>query len=116
MFEFTANLNGTNEIMDLSDNCYVSFNSRPGGGITVFESDHGGPETALVIDGEFFILNGDFREDFVAAASRDIASCVDVFENNLDAMSSWTTSSDQVEFMRARMKKYLAKMGGGPDA
>lgn len=54
---------GTNEILDFDD-WYVSFNDNLCFDISFFRSDTGGAETALCIDGQFMILNGDFRKEY----------------------------------------------------
>lgn len=107
MFEFRKNNNGNNEIMRLTDNCYVSFNPCPLKGFKILESDTGGSETALVIDGNYYVLNGDFREEFRAMANIDVAKCVDVFENNRDSISSWSCDQDPIMFLLSRIRASL---------
>jgi len=51
-----------NEIMDCGD-FYISYNREPLKG-TILASDDESDETALSKDGNYYILNGDFRETY----------------------------------------------------
>jgi hypothetical protein len=103
MFEFTQNPHGSNQLMKVDDSLYVSFNSRPGGDLSFFGGDSDEPETALVIDGKYFILNGDFREEYRKAAEGGIEAMMAVFTSNPDKHSTWTTDSDPLAFIAKRL-------------
>ena len=76
--------------MRLTDTCYVSFNANPCKDIDIFRSDMLGAETALCIDGQYFVLNGDYRDEFTTAANQNITTCVDVYERNKVHRSTWS--------------------------
>ena len=113
MFKFEKNKNGGNEILKIDDTCFVSFNSRPDSGLSMFAADElGTPETALVIDRKFFILNGDFREEYIAAAPGGVEACIAVYQRYPDKKSTWTTDSEPGEFLKARIQSMLDKIPG----
>lgn len=72
------------------DGFYISYNPQPCKGSRVWGSDDGQPETALVKDGVFRILNGDFRKKY----SKRIDSfdeCLEFFNSKKDScVSSWS--------------------------
>lgn len=73
---------------------YVSYNPDPSsselGAFMDWGSDNGGPETALVVDGVFLILNGDFRKEY-EIAHPDIEACRAVYEKHKGKHdSSWS--------------------------
>ena len=58
-------------------------------GIVSFESDANLPETALVKDGNYYILNGDFRKEYEGMESWE--ECFDFYEiNSKKHKSSWS--------------------------
>jgi hypothetical protein len=71
---------------------FISYNPCPGGGISFFRGDNGGDETALVKDGSFYILNGDFRKQYEKLLPKGFKACKDFFLKNLDKVSSWSDS------------------------
>lgn len=93
----TCNNGCSNEVMRLSGGGYVSYNSYPSEGIRQFDSDDGGAETALVLDRNFFILNGDFRKEYIKAAERGgVSECNKIFlANEKKHGSSWTSDAKQ---------------------
>ena len=84
-----------NELLE-GDGFYISYNSNPGGGISLFQGDNNSDETALVKeddpDNKFRILNGDFREQFEAIIECGFEDCLALY-NKLsgDHDSSWST-------------------------
>ena len=125
-FRFNPNPYGTNEVMNLTSNCFVSYNPSPFDGrrpevvrsrldeamadilgpklSLVFGSEGGCDETALNIDGEYLILNGDFREEYVQAANEDVALCLEVYKRNQEEhRSKWSSDAHDYEFMLKRL-------------
>lgn len=89
-----------NMYFEVSDNCIVSYadfnhplwSIAPRGWLPDSQS----PETALVMDGEYYILNGDFREqyedaflEFGSDAAKIKAAVYDKYKD--DNGSSWST-------------------------
>jgi len=55
-----------------------------------WEADNGGDETALIIDGKYYILNGDAREAYEERI-HSIKECMEFFEANREGnISSWS--------------------------
>lgn len=81
-----------NLVLDGCEGFYVSF--IPGhfnpSGISLFKSDTPAGETALVKDGNFYILNGDHREQYLMLAKLGFDKCKEYFNNHKDQMSSWS--------------------------
>lgn len=78
-------LNGKN------DEFYVSYNPSPGCGISMWASDGGSDETALCKDGDFWILNGDFREEYENLIDQGFDACFVFYESKAKEFnSSWT--------------------------
>ena len=86
-----------NEVLE-GDGFYISFlpNTRNFMG---FESklfagdDKGQGETALVKDGTYLILNGDYRKEYEEAVPNGYEACRAVYESHQHKASSW--SEDQ---------------------
>jgi len=92
--EFERNPNGSNELLN-GEGFYISYNPAPCAGLSCFESDTGGSETALVIpndpETEFRILNGDFRKDYKSLAPDGVAGCLAFYERMKPTHdSSWS--------------------------
>jgi hypothetical protein len=65
---------------------YISYNPNP------FASDDGGPETALCKDGEYYILNGDFRETYEHLILQGFDACKGFYDQqSAFADSSWSS-------------------------
>lgn len=105
--KFESNPYGTNEILTVDEDVYISYNARPGGGFSMFESDNGGSETAIVIDGKFYILNGDYRERYEAAiAQGGMPDVLKIYASEAeDNGSSWTTASDPIKFLERLVER-----------
>ena len=110
---FAANPHGTNELLN-GDGFYVSFNAKPCADMAFLQSDGGAAETALAVenglpDGRqaWFVLNGDFRAEYVEAFPRGLAACVAVYESHRAvSRSSW---SNDGEWTGAQVLDWVAK-------
>ena len=91
---------GGNYILD-GNGFYISYNPNPGGG-TIFPgigwgSDTGGAETALVKDGKFWILNGDWRAEYEVAAKVGFNACMHIYQSHKEKYdSSWSTDNNEL--------------------
>ncbi len=83
-----------NEVMDYGE-FYISYNPDPRfSSLPLFDSDDGA-ETALVKDGKFFILNGDFREAYKHLASEGFEACKKFYDQQAThARSSWSEGNE----------------------
>jgi hypothetical protein len=91
----TSRSGGGNQVLEISEDCYVSYNPAPCFDIGGFGSDDGQPETALVLQKEFYILNGDFRQQYIEAASGGKNSCLEVYRKHKHIhRSSWSTDEE----------------------
>lgn len=89
---------GQNEVWKIEKGFYFSYNANPGGGIGIFSADEGSDETAMVIGGLFYILNGDFREQYQEAFKQGgKQACVDYYNSMQEKFgSSWTTEKGAI--------------------
>lgn len=79
---------------------FISYNKRPGGGISMFASDDDGDETALVVKGgggnkisghSYLILRGDWRSDYEKLAAKGLKACKDFYKRKKkNHGSSWS--------------------------
>lgn len=53
-------------------------------------ANHGGPETALMVDNKYFILNGDHRESY--SKCNNLTECKSYFCTHQDQLSFWSDS------------------------
>lgn len=80
--EFVSN--GGNFVLRRPD-FYISYNPSPG--------LISGPETALVIDDEFYILSGDWRDEYYPLAFKGKEACLSFFrEKAPDFFNFWSTA------------------------
>lgn len=86
---------GGNEILR-GDGFFISYNAAPCVGLSFWSSDEGSPETALVVDGKYYILNGDFRNEYAAIVDEGRAACLKFFAGKPDLASSWSDKLDQI--------------------
>ena len=91
-FEPTGN---GNEVLS-GKGFFISYNSNPGEGLSMFQGDGGSDETALVNyndpDNEYRILNGDFREEYQAIIDQGFEVCLELYNKFNDTHgSSWST-------------------------
>ena len=91
-----------NEILDSKDEkFFISYNPfvEIGGffrGLSMFGSDGGSAETALVIRGKkknkYLILNGDFRKEYEDVISKGLTACKKVYAKyKKEHNSSWSS-------------------------
>lgn len=113
--EFHKNPFGTNYILDLTPDKknYVSYNSQPCAEMSFFAADDHGSETALQLHGKYFILNGDWREEYLAAAHAEgdpLINCFHVYESyRKEHRSSWSEDfyedpSEILDWLARRVK------------
>ncbi len=76
---------------------YISYNSMVdtySATIPCFTSDEGMDETALCSNRGFFILNGDFRQNYEALVDQGFDACYEFYLVNQDKCgSSWSTKT-----------------------
>ena len=88
---------GAGNYLLMRDGYCFSYNPSPWIGVPSFMSDHRGPETALIVDGDkikWRILNGDFREEYKKC--KTLSACLAFYESKKeDYQSSW--SSDYLQ-------------------
>ena len=58
--------------------------------LSMFGSDNHSDETALVVDGEFYILNGDFRREYETLVPKGVDACMAFFNQHKSQASSWS--------------------------
>jgi hypothetical protein len=82
-----------NEIIEVNENCFISFNPHVRGMGLGFEADNNSPETAIVQNGKFKILNGDFRNEClnILKAGKGEKELLDLYKKNKNKHSSWST-------------------------
>ena len=91
-WERMTHLGSTNYILE-GDGFYVSYNPDPGASLmgALFGSDDGGPETALCRQGEFLVLNGDYRQSYEKLVSLGYEECKKFYDQQAaHAESSWS--------------------------
>lgn len=54
-----------------------------------FASDDGSDETAIIKDGNYYILNGDFREQYLMLVPHGFEKCLAFYNENINKQSSW---------------------------
>ena len=69
---------------------YLPKNGSIGILIPSFASDGNGDETALCVDGNYYILNGDFRKEYEKVINKGLSACMKVFEAHPNQISSWS--------------------------
>lgn len=72
------------------ENFYISYNPKPCATLPGFASDGGGDETAIVKDGKFYILNGDFRKEYEELVDQGFDACYNFFKSKPELKSSWS--------------------------
>lgn len=77
---------GAENLIMRGDGYYVSFHPGP------FGADDGA-ETALYVDGSYYILNGDYRKQYMGAST--LAECMGIFQDNIANISSWSSVCGQ---------------------
>jgi hypothetical protein len=82
---------GPNYKLD-GDGFYISYNPCPGAIISMFAADDGGDETAIVHAGNYYILNGDFRDKYEELIGQGFDACK-AFYDTQNNKSSWSDAS-----------------------
>lgn len=80
-------MEGRNEVMEGKD-FYISYNAFTGEGNGAFNNEKGSDETALCANGEFYILNGDFRDDYKKLIPDGYDKCKKFYDKKKDDHSS----------------------------
>ena len=79
---------------------YISYNPNTNSLGSFFAGDESGEETALVKDGRYLILNGDWREQYEAVFDEGYDACLKFYLQNKDTYrSSW--SNDRLDDLLA---------------
>lgn len=85
-----ASITGSYNTVLMGDEFYISFMSDRSANTGIFASEEG-TETALCSRGNFFILNGDWREQYEAVVDQGFDACKAIFDANQDKKSSWSS-------------------------
>lgn len=96
-FEKQHNPFGAEQYVLKGDGFRLSFVQATGVFFGFFRGDNdGGPETALHADGEWYILNGDWRAEYEKAAHEGLAACLAVYHKHKNLhRSSWSTDREE---------------------
>jgi hypothetical protein len=69
----------------------ISYNPGNYFGLSSFSRDTGGAETALMKDGKYFILNGDYRKDYEELVDKGFEACIKFYlAQHPTKRSSWS--------------------------
>lgn len=86
-------LGGTNYVLT-GDGFFISYNPMVAPGFSVFAADDDSPETALCKGGTYYILNGDFRDEYERLLPQGFDVCLAFFlVNKGEHGSSWSTKT-----------------------
>ena len=91
-WEKTGMLGSQNYVLE-GDGFYISYNPDLNASYfgSSFGSDNGGPETALCRDGNFYILNGDWRKQYEKLVPLGWDPCKQFYnQQSAHAESSWS--------------------------
>lgn len=78
-----------NELLN-GNGFFISYNPNPCSEIEAWHSDNKSAETALVYKGRYYILNGDFRKQYLEVYEQGIEKCLEIFKQNEAHKSSWS--------------------------
>jgi len=95
--EFKQNYGVGNEVLE-GDGFFISYNPNPGVGFSLFASDKGSDETALVKEDDpnnkYRILNGDYRKEYKKLVLCGFKACVDFYNKQCEKHgSTWSTNN-----------------------
>lgn len=97
MDKFVANTPNTNYVLRHED-FSLSYNPKTGVGNPIAElasrmtgAQNRLAETALRVDGIWYILNGDFREEYSEAYDKGLKAVMAVYYKNIAHRSEWST-------------------------
>ncbi len=82
-----------------SEHFFISYNPSPGMGYSVFAGDNGLDETAMYCrkNDKFYILNGDFREEYAELSEQGLDACLRFFAAHPHVVSSWSASVEEAQ-------------------
>lgn len=83
-----------NQVLEC-DGFAISFNPDPwmgSGYLGMFAADTSDGETAVVANGNYFILNGDYRTEYAELVGNGLAACLNFFLDRPRRVSSWSNS------------------------
>jgi hypothetical protein len=104
-WERQTNFWTTNYVLE-GDGFALSYNPSPGGGMSAFQADGGDCETAIVADGEYYILNGDWRKEYEKLAPEGLDACMAFYEAHRGKHgSSWSTGGRVTAQTEAKERK-----------
>jgi hypothetical protein len=102
-----------NEVLRLSETAHLSYNPLRQGmfKLGLFAGDNFSDETALVLDNKFYVLNGDFREEYINAFKTEgIEGCCKLYAERAEKFgSTWTSHSDPVKFLKGMIERIITK-------
>ena len=93
---------GAGNLFANCDGFGISFNPQTSalGGTWRGESEE---ETALCVDGRYFILNGDFREEYTKLADDGLNACIAFFLSKPELHGSWSNDAEAAAAMLAKV-------------
>ena len=79
------------------DGFYISYNADLSASVfgSLFDSDDGGPETALCKDGKFHILNGDYRVQYEKLVPQGFDACKKFYDQQSAHSDSMWSDPDE---------------------
>lgn len=98
---------GPNYVFKFPEGGHISFNPM---GLSpfgfLFSSDGGQSETALCLNEDYYILNGDWREEYAKAYEEGgVNACGELFlEKEKEHKSSWSDGASLEEWLDARLQ------------
>ena len=87
LFKMTARGN----MLANGDGFWISYRADTGFMGRVFSGDDGS-ETALCHNGKYYILNGDWRDQYAEVINQGFDACLAVFLKNAEHKSSWSNT------------------------
>lgn len=80
--------NGLNWMLKM-DGWHISYNRDTSnlGGFMVGDQEQ---ETAICVDGNYYILNGDFRQEYESLSEKGLDACITFFLTHPELKSSWS--------------------------
>lgn len=101
-----------NVIIELDKPNYLSYNKHPCAGMAFLESDESNSETALYGNGKWFILNGDFREEYNEAIDKYGKDAEALYyavfcKHKKDSTSTWSTGDSWDGDSGVNIEKWL---------
>lgn len=72
------------------ENYYVSYNPMNDPWMNAIGFTNGTPETALCIDGEYYILEGDWREQYDAC--KTLEEALQLYRDNREHSNFWSSN------------------------